>query len=508
MITQQLKLEASVVSGRMEIMASCTILFLLLAQAAQADSSRIIEAEEIIKKIEQGQPVEYKNVIVKGDLKLDRLGTGERKAGKENIPNSAGRIEINSPIRISNSVVLNEIDINELIFNSLVDFRGTRFKSRVTLADIWFNDTANFNNARFEQEANFATCRFNAPSTFSSAKFDQTAYFTTSEFTQKAGFVSAQFNQTAYFTEAHFLKDADFRSSKFGQGVSFGSAEFNQNANFKLAQFQQAADFYGARFRQAAGFDSANFIQDANFDQADFSGIANFKNANFHQESHFRNSSIQNAIFDNIRFGEDAAFDSVRIENLSLKGTDVEKLNIRWSSIQDLAYDDSAYVLLRKNLDTRGYLDDASECEFSYRCERRAYLWNHDFGRWTFDFLAFATYGYGLRPVWPLGWSVAFILMGGLFFFLTNSLVRSKPPPEQTEISGNGIISEKVAGKVSIWESLLLATTYFTSGASNIISATTSEFVPVGRGRYVVVLLRLLGWIFFVIFLSSLTRTV
>ncbi len=29
-----------------------------------------------------------------------------------------------------------------------------------------------------------------------------------------------------------------------------------------------------------------------------------------------------------------------------------------------------------------------------------------------------------------------------------------------------------------------------------------------GRGRYVVVMLRLLGWIFFVIFLSSLTRTV
>jgi len=107
-----------------------------------------------------------------------------------------------------------------------------------------------------------------------------------------------------------------------------------------------------------------------------------------------------------------------------------------------------------------------------------------------------------------LGWSVAFILMGGLFFFLTNSLVRSRPPSEQTVICGNGISAEKAAGKVSFWESLLLATTYFTSGASNIISATTSELVPVGRGRYVVVLLRLLGWIFFVIFLSSLTRTV
>ena len=496
------------VCGKMELLASCAILCLLLAQLALADSSRIIEAEEIIKKIEQGQPVEYKNVIVKGDLNLSRLDTGERKAGKETIPNSDGRAEINSPIRISNSVILNQVYLHNLIFNGPVDFRGTTFMSGAALTDIWFNDTANFKNARFEQDADFAASRFNALSVFSSAQFEQTAYFRESEFIQKAGFVSAQFNQTAYFKKARFLKDADFRSTKFGQGASFGSAEFNQNANFKLAQFQQAADFEGVRFRQAAGFDSADFIQEANFDQADFSGIANFKNANFHQESHFKNSSLQNAIFDNIRFGDDATFDNAKIESLSLKGTDVEKLDIRWSSILNLAYDDSAYVLLRKNLDTRGYLDDASECEFSYRCERRAYLWDHDFGRWIFDFLAFATYGYGLRPVWPLGWSVAFILMGGLFFFLTNSLVRSRPASEQTVICGNGISAEKAAGKVSIWESLLLATTYFTSGASNIISATTSELVPVGRGRYVVVLLRLLGWIFFVIFLSSLTRTV
>ncbi|OYV09546.1 MAG: hypothetical protein CG437_954 [Methanosaeta sp. NSP1] len=48
----------------------------------------------------------------------------------------------------------------------------------------------------------------------------------------------------------------------------------------------------------------------------------------------------------------------------------------------------------------------------------------------------------------------------------------------------------------------------FSSGASSIISSAHTEIVPVGRGRYVVVLLRLLGWIFFVIFLSSLTKVV
>ncbi len=485
-------------SGKREILALCIIVFLFSIQSAEAEPSRIIDAGEILKKIEQGQPVEYNDVIVKGDLDLSRRG---------NMESSAGRVSINSPIQNANSVILGDVTIKKVVLEDAVDFNKTKFMSRTSITDSWFNDTASFNKASFEDVADFSTTRFNGPAVFSYARFGQTAYFRDSAFVQDAKFISAQFSQQAYFQRARFSKDANFKSTKFDRGAIFKEAAFRQNADFKLAQFLQAVDFDSVRFQQAAGFDRANFIQDANFDHAQFSQTANFGSANFHQESYFRNTSIQNALFQDIRFKEDATFDNVRIENLSLKGSDVEKLDIRWSSIHNLAYDDSAYVLLRKNLDMRGYLDDAGECEFSYRCERRAYLWEHDFGRWLFDFLAFATYGYGLRPVWPLGWSMAFILVGGLFFFLTNSVVRSRQLSDQREISGNRI-ARKAEGKVSIWESLLLATTYFTSGASNIISATPSEFVPVGLGRYAVVLLRLLGWIFFVIFLSSLTRTV
>ena len=484
-------------SGKWEILALCIIVFLFSVQSAEAEPSRIIDAGEIVKKIEQGQPVEYNSVIVKGDLDLSRL---------DNMESSAGRVSINSPIKIANSVILGQVTINKVALEDSVDFHRTKFMSRTSMTDSWFNDTASFNKASFEDIADFSTSRFNGPAVFSSARFGQTAYFRDCVFTKAAKFVSVQFSQQAYFQRAHFMNDATFLSTKFDRGAIFEFSEFGQNVDFCLAQFLQDANFDGVRFQQAAGFDSTNFIQDANFDHAQFSQTADFDSANFHQESYFRNSSIQNALFHDIQFKEDATFDNVKIENLSLKGSDVEKLDIRWSSIHNLAYDDSAYVLLRKNLDTRGYLDDASECEFSYRCERRAYLWDHDFGRWLFDFLAFATYGYGLRPVWPLGWSMAFILIGGLFFFLTNSVVRSKLLSDQRDFSGNRIAGN-AEGKVSIWESLLLATTYFTSGASNIISATPSEFVPVGLGRYAVVLLRLLGWIFFVICLSSLTRT-
>ena len=41
------------------------------------------------------------------------------------------------------------------------------------------------------------------------------------------------------------------------------------------------------------------------------------------------------------------------------------------------------------------------------------------------------------------------------------------------------------ANEVSIWEALLFSATYFTSGASAIISATPMEFAPWGKDRYV-----------------------
>ena len=86
--------------------------------------------------------------------------------------------------------------------------------------------------------------------------------------------------------------------------------------------------------------------------------------------------------------------------------------------------------------------------------------------------------------------------------------IKSMPRAFRRQVSCASDKGEETPGSVSIWESLLLSATYFTSGASSIISAAHTEIVPVGRGRYVVVLLRLLGWIFFVIFLSALTKAV
>lgn len=263
--------------------------------------------------------------------------------------------------------------------------------------------------------------------------------------------------------------------------------------------FNQIAYLSGAQFNGIAGFRSAQFNQ-----TTDFSGVQ------FNQESYFEDASFFNASFKNSQFYKEAFFQGAQIKGtLSLYRTKYDTLNIRWSSIHDLAYDDTAYHLLIQNFNKLGFGDDARECQYSYRCIHREELFRqHRFDSWLFDLLAWASCGYGLRPVRPLGWAALFILVGGMFFFLTGSVTRSKESASEKKPLALRRREQKPKDSVSVWEDLLLSATYFTSGASSIISATPTEFVPLGRGRYVVVILRLLGWIFFVLFLSSLTRTV
>lgn len=426
--------EAGELSGR--ILAGFLAVLLMMVAGA-AEPTRVVQAEEILRKIELEQPVEYDNVVVVGDLNLSGLNLSRVAAKQSNLEKSIGLpdygIIVTSPISISNSLIKGTLNLNKTVFQDLTYFYGTRFEGPAFLIGSMFSHNANFMLAEFNQSANFL-----------SAQFKEDVYFWGAKFNQPARFLNAQFNQT----------------------VSFFRARFNQTADFRSVQFEQ--------------------------------------------EAYFDYTYLLDVFFDYSHFSKDVFFNNAQIAgNLSLYNTKYENLNIRWSSIHDLAYDDTAYHLLIQNFNKLGFGDDARECQYSYRCKHREELFRqHKFDRWPFDLLAWASYGYGLRPVRPLGWAALLILMGGLFFFFTGSVIRSNERASEKKPLALRRREQMPKDTVSVWEAILLSATYFTSGASSIISATPTEFVPVGRGRYVVVILRLLGWIFFVLFLSSLTRTV
>lgn len=435
---------------------------------------RIVQAEEILQKIEMAQPVQYDNVIVAGDLNI-----GDLKLPKVKIKSAfyVGRGEqdlklVASPITIANSIIHGPVNFKLTNFREILNFPNTRFENAVISTGALFNQTADFSDSYFNQSASFKA----------------------SQFKQSISFRSSHFNQFGDFSGSCFSQSANFADTRFNQSTNFVNTEFNQSANFRYSQFNQSVNFQSSRFRQSANFGVSKFNQPVDFSCSEFNKSADFSNSQFHQESFFSNVRFNNVDFNSATFAKDAFFEDATIKGiLNLTGTNFGKLKIRWSSIRDMAFDDTAYYFLIENFKKVGLIDDANKCYYTYRAKHGLMLLDQkDFAYWFFDFMAWLTYGYGLKPWQPLGWSILFILLAALFFWRSESV----------QIKGEN------TRKLSFWNSLLLGATYYTSGASNIISATPEEFAPRGAAKYVIVLLRLLGWIFFVLFLSSLGRIV
>ena len=473
--------EGGVSLRRLVLMLSLAAL-MIAVNAQGAETARVVQAEEILKTIEAGLPVDYSNCTIVGDLDIsglklpivhvERIWVDEyNRAGEYNRSLIEDSKVIASAINVRNSVIMGSIDFKKATLQKEVDLSGTKILGH-----------ADFSDAQFNQSADFSRSQFNQLTDFGGSNFNQFAYFGGSQFNQLTDFGSSQFNQSA-----------DFSSSRFNQSAYFGGSRFDQSACFRESRFNQSAYFWGSRFNQSAYFSESRFNQESNFVDAHF----------------------QDAIFDYSQFSKDPFFDGSKIiGTLSIYRTKYDRINIRWSSIHDLAYDDTAYYLLTENFKKLGFTDDASECYYSYRCKHGWRLLRQGkIINWFFDSLAWCTYGYGLRPERPLIWSIFFILLGGIYFFTSNGINRSKDGSDKGEsrFTTNGrkeSESDDSSKKVSIWEAFLLSATYYTSGASAIISSTPMEFTPQGKARYVVVLLRLSGWIFFVLFLSSLTRIV
>lgn len=115
---------------------------LLMMLAGAAEPTRVVQAEEILKKIELGQPVEYDNVTVVGDLDLSGLDLRRVniKRTYSGLPNY--QTLVISPIRITNSVIRDSIDFNATFFQNVTDFNGTRFEGPVFMSGLMLNQAA------------------------------------------------------------------------------------------------------------------------------------------------------------------------------------------------------------------------------------------------------------------------------------------------------------------------------------------------------------------------------
>jgi hypothetical protein len=194
---------------------------------------KIIPARKIFDKIQKGEPIEYENAAIEGDLCL--YGAEELELI------SGGEFEIKhitSPITISNS-----------IFNGSLNFLGI-FKRPVVFVRSKFNMVVRFGGSKFSKGVDFSDSAFHRWADFSGCMFRGYADFKKTKFNEDVCFDGSEFNGYANFRDSEFIGNADFIKTKFSVYVDFRRAEFNQSPKFIGSKFSVCSNLENSEIKE------------------------------------------------------------------------------------------------------------------------------------------------------------------------------------------------------------------------------------------------------------------
>jgi len=502
---------------------------------------RVVQAREILDKIERGEDVEYDRVIVEGDLDISGLELRTEhmdRTGFELIFGLSNVLKVVcSQIKIANSEIKGEVKLSNVHVQKPINFSRGEFTA----------GKADFRGAKFAR-ANFREAKFTAGKTdFMGAEFGgDIVDFGRAEFAGDADFNGAK-SWDAYFRGAKFGGLADFERTRF-RHADFWNAKFRCGANFSQAKFEFAefgesdfdddaefsySDFGSAWFREESefcfvNFNGAKFTRKAHFRKAKFDGETNFRDAKFNGETNFRRAWFKGATdfngvkfsgdvdFDRAKFNDDATFWEAKFsQKLKLDGSKYERLYITWNSIEDnLVYSGPVYLALIKNFKIIEQFDDADDCYYIYRrkSQARKKWFSKKRFNWSklLDWIGFVSCGYGVR-IWPIIIWVLVSVFGFMFLYKLmpqsyGGIAESGPSTVTMEAmnnstllftfgAGDGVISPS-------WGDCL----YFSFTA--LTGGTPDGLHPVGLVKYAVMVESVLGYLFLALFVVVLARKI
>jgi hypothetical protein len=484
------------VGDRTRLILVLILVLIAISTANGAELSKEVPASDVLAKIVAGEPAEFDNCVIVGDLNL-------------------GGLTIERPIHFNYTVFQDSVNFNYTTFGCTAFFRSSEF-----------NGDAYFRHSAF-RDVDFWNTAFNRYALFEYSVFYDDASFRYSVFKGHAGFAYCEFNRDADFVGSKFYCNT---SSRVGNG-NFYMSVFNGYASFSASVFDSAAIFNNCRFNNVADIRNSYFSY-ADFSSTIFNVTAGFNESEFSKVVKFNDVQFRGlTLLNNIKFKEDVFFDNATFDHgLDLTRTSYNKLYIRLYNIKGgLIFDDSAYLSLIKNFKDLGYFEDADNCYFQYRKDRRNQPWPcvyplEESARKFIDFLSEWSYGYGTRPVNPF---IESLLLIGLFGLVWRRLGLGKDRKGEKKdfILDMDTLSEIVAPKKtdnnSNWsklQSILIglepfsfSAAVFLSGAQFLIDPPELPKIP-NRSKHLVKhifdLERILGIIFIALFMLAIGRTV
>jgi len=292
----------------------------------------VIEARELLTRIENGDPLIYDHVAIVGDIDISRLDLPiihcERPAKEtQTAAVMASKIQIRNcefqgTVNFAHALLTDALDLCGCTFLQEARFKGASFSGDAGFESCSFKRYATFRDANFLGSARFRGTHFSAIANFGNAVFDCQALFGSARFSELCtNFGEASFLEEADFTQAKFAGTANFRLTFFGKPASFWKAGFLADANFQGAKFMGYAGFQSAKISGNADFRGASFKGELNMEFASIQGSTIFLGSNLAKEANFFRAELLDANFEDAILGGDVQFTEAKLGRALFTGS-------------------------------------------------------------------------------------------------------------------------------------------------------------------------------------------
>jgi len=193
----------------------------------------VIHRDLILARIRNRETVNLNNYIINGDINLTQL----------NIAHVNGMIPISTPIIITNSQILGELNFSNVRFSNTIDLRGSIVCGRTSFDGSIFNQPCHFNNAHFFGAVTLNRTEFN---------YIAVVDFSKAEFKLYTECLGARFPRSASFNECIFIGYVLFNGSTFTGISNFTGTIFKDRTD--LGNQTQSTWFSGTKFCKEAYF--------------------------------------------------------------------------------------------------------------------------------------------------------------------------------------------------------------------------------------------------------------
>lgn len=458
---------------------------------SQGPAAQVIAAQDLLAQIRSGEPLDYDNVTITGQLDLGLIDGPVKQS-----------------IIITNSRLQGPVRIEAVIFSGILDLRGCTFQDNVSFIKSRFQGDAKFSGSKFLRQADFANTYFGALASFISTRFLNDSSFGNAQFDGDAVFLDSSFVNDVDFNYAKFLRSGSFWNTIF-EDVSFFETQFAGQVTFRSAQFLGNATFAATRFESDVLFREARFWKGSTFGLSSFGGLADFGNVDFKKTAFFGGVKLSDlAYFANARFDGDLILEGARLysmqldnaafnesSKINLNSTDFSKFVVHWSTLRGrMVYNGAAYLALVKNYKSLEWFDEADECYYQYRRigqDQAPWGW----GKLS-DIISWLSCGYGVRVSYTAFWCLFTILFFGVIFWAGKGM--DKFEIEGMELPGNPRL--RPSKRVSFTDALYFSIAMFTTSQAPV------NTYPVGVYRHLAMAEGILGWFFlglFVVVLSA-----